>query len=63
MSPVNVGLIRKYRPNAHSELTFRLDLVNAFDQVYELRDGSGIGVGAPQFGQRRGIFGGLLLAF
>jgi hypothetical protein len=23
----------------------------------ELRDGSGIGVGAPQFGQRRGFYG------
>ena len=25
--------------------------------IYELRDGSGIGVGAPQFGQRRGFYG------
>ena len=25
--------------------------------AYELRDGSGIGVGAPQFGQRRGFYG------
>lgn len=24
---------------------------------------SGIGVGAPQFGQRRGLYGGLTLAF
>ncbi len=28
----------------------RLDVVNLFDKVYELRDGSGIGVGAPQYG-------------
>jgi hypothetical protein len=27
--------------------------------VYEIRDGSGIGVGAPQFGPRRGFFAGL----
>src|SRR5204863_444844 len=26
-------------------------------EIYELRDGSGIGVGAPQFGQRRGFYG------
>ena len=26
------------------------DILNAFDEVYEIRDGTGIGVGAPQFG-------------
>lgn len=41
----------------------RLEVVNVFDEIYELRDGSGIGVGAPQFGQRRGFYGGLTLAF
>ena len=35
----------------------RFDVVNLFDKIYELRDGSGIGVGAPQFGQRRGFYG------
>lgn len=34
----------------------QLALVNALDRTYELRDGSGIGVGAPQFGPRRGVF-------
>jgi outer membrane receptor protein involved in Fe transport len=33
--------------------------VNVFDKIYELRDGSGIGVFAPQFGPRRGYFFGL----
>jgi outer membrane receptor protein involved in Fe transport len=32
----------------------RIALLNLADRVYELRDGSGIGVGAPQFGPRRG---------
>jgi hypothetical protein len=31
-------------------------LVNALDRTYEIRDGSGIGVGAPQYGPRRGVF-------
>jgi outer membrane receptor protein involved in Fe transport len=35
----------------------RLSVINVFNQSYELRDGSGIGVGAPQFGPRRGFFG------
>ena len=39
--------------------TARVDLINAFDKVYEIRDGSGVGVGAPQFGARRGLFFGL----
>lgn len=61
--PVNLSLEHKFRLAHRRELALRLDVVNVFDEVYELRDGSGIGVGAPQFGQRRGIFGGLLLAF
>ncbi|HEX4118812.1 MAG TPA: TonB-dependent receptor [Rhizomicrobium sp.] len=32
------------------------DILNAFDEVYEIRDGTGVGVGAPQFGARRGFF-------
>ena len=31
----------------------RLDAINLFDHSYQIRDGSGVGVGAPQFGQRR----------
>jgi len=34
----------------------KVALINAFDRIYEIRDGSGIGVGAPQFGQRRSLF-------
>ena len=43
--------------------TLRFDILNAFDRAYQLRDGSGIGVGAPQFGARRGFFAGLSRAF
>ena len=39
--------------------TARVDLINAFDKIYEIRDGSGVGVGAPQCGARRGLFFGL----
>ena len=31
----------------------------AFIRKYEIRDGTGVGVGAPQFGPRRGFFVGL----
>jgi outer membrane receptor protein involved in Fe transport len=43
--------------------TLRFDVLNAFDRRYQLREGSGVGVGAPQFGARRGFFGGLSRAF
>jgi outer membrane receptor protein involved in Fe transport len=34
----------------------QLALINALDRSYELRSGTGVGVGAPQFGPRRGVF-------
>jgi outer membrane receptor protein involved in Fe transport len=43
--------------------TLRFDVVNVFDKIYEIRDGSGIGVFAPQFGPRRGFFGGITQKF
>ena len=45
------------------ELSLRFAIVNLTDRVYEIRDGSGIGVGAPQFGPRRGFFLGVTKTF
>ena len=53
----NVSLSRTIQLTQKTALKIRFDVVNIFDKVYELRDGSGIGVGAPQFGQRRGFYG------
>ena len=44
-------------------LTVRFDVINLADKVYEIRSGSGIGVFAPQYGARRGFFGGVAWAF
>jgi outer membrane receptor protein involved in Fe transport len=57
---VNTGITHdiKWSPD-YKPLTVRFDVVNLFDQIYELRDGSGIGVFAPQFGARRGFYMGL----
>ncbi len=41
----------------------RLSLINALDKTYELRDGTGIGVGAPQFGPRRSIYASVTKTF
>jgi outer membrane receptor protein involved in Fe transport len=57
---VNIGIKREFLlPNDPKPMTIRFDVVNLFDSVYEIRDGSGIGVFAPQFGPRRGFFLGL----
>lgn len=37
----------------------RFDVTNLFDARYEIRDGTGVGVGAPQWGPRRGFFFGI----
>jgi outer membrane receptor protein involved in Fe transport len=57
---VNLGIKREFLlPNDPKPVTIRFDVVNLFDKVYEIRDGSGIGVFAPQFGPRRGVFFGI----
>jgi outer membrane receptor protein involved in Fe transport len=54
---VNLGVSHTFP--VYGGLTARFDIINVFDEVYEIRDGTGVGVGAPQFGARRGIFFGL----
>jgi outer membrane receptor protein involved in Fe transport len=57
---VNVGLSHDFNIVAPNKpTTVRFDVVNLFDSIYEIRDGSGIGVFAPQFGPRRGFFAGI----
>lgn len=41
----------------------RLDVLNLLDRRYILRDGTGVGVGAPQYGLRRAILAGLTQRF
>ncbi len=62
-STVNMGVEQDMKLDKTRVLKVRLDVVNVADSVYELRSGTGVGVNAPQFGMRRGIFGSLGLAF
>jgi hypothetical protein len=59
----NLSLQRRVKLTEKTAISIRFDVVNIFDKVYELRDGSGIGVGAPQFGQRRGFYGTIAYDF
>ena len=57
---VNVGVSHDFNiVSATKPTTLRFDVVNLFDTIYEIRDGSGIGVFAPQFGPRRGFYFGI----
>lgn len=56
---VNTGLTHLFRFNSGGTLTARFDVINLFDKGYQIRNGTGVGVGAPQYGPRRGLFFGL----
>jgi outer membrane receptor for ferrienterochelin and colicins len=59
----NVGASHIFHPQGSGALTARVDVVNLLDRVYEIRNGTGVGVGAPQFGARRGVFFGVTKDF
>ena len=61
---VNLGLTHGFDiGDPAGPLTLRFDVVNLFDKVYLIRSGTGIGVFAPQYGARRGFFGGFTVPF
>jgi outer membrane receptor protein involved in Fe transport len=59
----NVNATRKFSVPGSGAWEGRLSMLNVFDKSYQLRDGSGIGVGAPQFGIRRTVYVGLSKEF
>ena len=57
---VNLGVSHDFNlVSSTKPTTLRFDIVNLFDTIYEIRDGSGIGVFAPQYGPRRGFYFGI----
>jgi outer membrane receptor protein involved in Fe transport len=56
---VNAAVSHIFHFEGHGTLTARFDVINVFDREYQIRNGTGVGVGAPQFGPRRGFFAGL----
>ncbi len=55
----NTSIAHEFAMPDGKPLTVRFDVVNLFDTVYQLRNGTGIGVFAPQFGPRRGFYFGI----
>jgi outer membrane receptor protein involved in Fe transport len=60
---VNLSVVQKVDTGLFKGLEVRLDIVNLLDQKYQIRNGTGVGVGAPQFGPRRAVFAGLTQRF
>ena len=60
---VNLSVSHKWQNVWGAPLEARFDVINVADTVYQIRDGSGVGVFAPQFGPRRGFFFGLTKDF
>ena len=64
---VNLSAVQKLDPavlggrGRGTEL--RLDIINLLDRRYQLRDGSGLGVGNPQYGLRRAVLAGISQRF
>lgn len=56
---VNMSIVQRIGPHAEA----RLDLLNLTDNIYQIRNGTGVGVGAPQYGIRRTILGGVTYKF
>lgn len=53
---LNLNVAHDFTFDRFGKLHAQLALINVLDRTYELRDGTGIGVGAPQFGPRRGVY-------
>jgi outer membrane receptor for ferrienterochelin and colicin len=60
---VNLGASQHIHLGTLGIFDARLSVINVLDNAYELRDGSGIGVGAPQWGPRRALYVGLSKPF
>ncbi|MFZ0693521.1 MAG: TonB-dependent receptor, partial [Alphaproteobacteria bacterium] len=60
---VNLGVSRRFENAPGGPIEARLNLINAFDEIYEIRSGTGVGVFAPQYGPRIGLFAGLVKEF
>jgi outer membrane receptor protein involved in Fe transport len=60
---MNVSATHGFNMPSFGKFDARVSVFNVFDKTYQLRDGSGIGVGAPQFGPRRTLYAGLAKLF
>jgi hypothetical protein len=53
---VNAGIAHNLFLPRLGDVEGRISVVNLFDHVYRIRQGSGIGVFSPQYGPRRALY-------
>ncbi len=53
---VNLGVAHTFNLGSAGPLDAKISVINLFDNIYEIRDGSGIGVFAPQFATGRSFY-------
>ena len=56
---MNLSAVQRLAPGVQ----VRLDVLNLDDSRYQIRDGTGFGVGAAQFGIRRTVLAGVTYKF
>jgi outer membrane receptor protein involved in Fe transport len=61
----NVGVehVWHLQSSAISQFKLRFDGLNVFDRVYEIRNGTGIGIAAPAYGPRRAFYAGIVAVY
>ena len=60
---INLSAVQTIKTGYIGQTQLRFDVINLLDRKYEIRDGTGVGVGAPQFGLRRTILAGFAQRF
>lgn len=60
---LNLAVIQHFNEPMIGKFDVRFVVINAMNSVNELRDGSGIGVLAPQYGPQRGFYAGITKLF
>jgi outer membrane receptor protein involved in Fe transport len=56
---VDAGITKRFELGRGGAIQLRGAIVNLNDHIYQVRNGSGIGVFAAQFGPRRALYGGI----
>ena len=60
---INLSATQSFKSAWLRGVELRFDVLNLLDRRYEIRDGTGVGVGAPQFGLRRTLLAGFTQNF
>lgn len=60
---VDTSVARTVETGFVGKLDLRLSVINILDRSYQIRDGTGVGVGAPQFGPRAAVYFGVTKPF